>query len=112
MTSARMGDASDTRGSYPGFTSTLGPASPCSVFCTSAAAVPGKIRQLTVAVADWGSAFSAWPPASMVATQVVRILPTNAGTFEISAAAAALPGSAAKRVMAAPSGPAVADPPP
>ena len=30
------------------------------------------IRQLTVAVADCGSAFSAWPPLSIVATQVVR----------------------------------------
>ena len=37
---------------------------------------PGKIRQLTVAVADCGSAFSAWPACSIVATQVVRVLPT------------------------------------
>jgi hypothetical protein len=39
--------------------------------------VPGKIRQLTVATADWGSALSAWPPASRVATQVVRSRPTK-----------------------------------
>jgi len=30
------------------------------------------MRQLTVAVADCGKAFSAWPARSMVATQVVR----------------------------------------
>jgi hypothetical protein len=33
------------------------------------------MRQLTVAVADCGSAFSAWPPRSSVATQVVPVLP-------------------------------------
>src|SRR5574337_1831104 len=38
--------------------------------------VPGKIRQLMLTLALCGSALSAWPPLSMVATQVVRIWPT------------------------------------
>ena len=33
---------------------------------------PGMIRQLTLAIASCGSAFTAWPPSSIVATQVVR----------------------------------------
>src|SRR5258706_4150795 len=43
-----------------------------SVRWTSSDGVPGSIRQLTVALADCGNAFSACPPASSVATQVVR----------------------------------------
>ena len=42
------------------------------VLCTSSQGVPGSIRQLTVALALCGSAFSACPPASSVATHVVR----------------------------------------
>ena len=34
---------------------------------SSAGVVPGKMRQLTVTVADCGSALSAWPPRSIVA---------------------------------------------
>ena len=44
------------------------------VASTSEAGSPGRMRQLTVSRADWGSAFSAWPAAIMVATQVVRSL--------------------------------------
>ena len=50
------------------------PASRSSVAATSAAGSPGRIRQFTVARADWGSAFSACPASIMVATQVVRSL--------------------------------------
>src|SRR6185312_8971602 len=39
---------------------------------TSAGSWPGAIRQFTFALAAWGSAFRAWPPVSIVATQVVR----------------------------------------
>jgi len=39
---------------------------------TSAGTSSGSMRQLTVARARWGRAFSAWPPSSIVATQVVR----------------------------------------
>src|SRR5215468_4945149 len=42
-----------------------------NVFRTSSGSSPGKIRQLTVARAICGSAFGAWPPASIVATHVV-----------------------------------------
>ena len=38
---------------------------------------PGKMRQLTLAVARCGSAFSAWPASSSVATQVVRSVECN-----------------------------------
>ena len=44
-----------------------------SAFPTSSLLWPGTIRQLTMARASWGSALSAWPPSSRVATQVVRI---------------------------------------
>src|SRR5688572_21642022 len=43
-----------------------------SVACTDSTVWPGTTRQLTVAVAAWGSALLAWPPASRVAVQVVR----------------------------------------
>src|SRR5690242_783450 len=33
---------------------------------------PGKMRQLILAPARWGSALLAWPPSNRVATQVVR----------------------------------------
>ena len=45
----------------------------------SATGTPGKMRQFTVAVADWGSAFSACPARSIVATHVVRVMPTRSG---------------------------------
>ena len=43
---------------------------------TLSTGVPGKMRQLMLTLALCGSALSAWPPLSMVATQVVRIWPT------------------------------------
>ena len=43
-----------------------------SVCCTAAASSIGRIRQLTVACAVCGSAFSACPACSIVATHVVR----------------------------------------
>ena len=54
---------------------TLTPASPItrsSAACTSAAVEVGTMRQLMFAVAVCGSALSACPAASRVATQVVR----------------------------------------
>ena len=41
---------------------------------------PGRMRQLTVARASCGSALSAWPPSSRVATQVVRICALYGGS--------------------------------
>src|SRR6185436_443099 len=38
----------------------------------SSCACPGKMRQLTLAVARCGRALGAWPPAIWVATQLVR----------------------------------------
>src|SRR5262245_300438 len=55
---------------------------------------PGRMRQLTLAVASCGSALLAWPPASRVATQVVRIIEFQYGTEADSRAAAARSGVA------------------
>ena len=45
------------------------------VYAGDVQADPGEAGgPVTVAVADCGSAFSAWPPESIVATQVVRRL--------------------------------------
>ena len=41
---------------------------------TDAGDTPGRMRQLTLALAICGSALVAWPPSSLVATQVVRII--------------------------------------
>ena len=68
------------------------------------------MRQLTVPTADWGRAFSACPPASIVATHVVRSLPTYEGLPAIRAAAARSLGLAANFSIAAPSGPGVSAP--
>src|SRR5258708_23680612 len=62
----------------------------------------GKRRQLMLALARAGRAFSAWPPLIMVATQVVPILPTVAGLAVSTAMAAGSVGLAAKARMAAP----------
>src|SRR5437762_4658374 len=43
------------------------------VACTSSIGSPGRTRQLTVALARCGRAFTACPPWIWVATQVVRI---------------------------------------
>ena len=45
-----------------------------SVRRTASGASPGRIRQFTTALARCGSAFSACPPSSIVATHVVRIM--------------------------------------
>src|SRR5262245_57202096 len=45
----------------------------------------GRMRQLIVARAVCGNAFSAWPADSIVATQVVRIVALYAGIAERSA---------------------------
>ena len=52
---------------------------------------PGKMRQLTLAVARWGSAFGAWPPAICVATQLVRRMAFEDGSFLRRSVAAASP---------------------
>src|SRR5688572_25480707 len=53
-------------------TFTLGPASSFSLAKVASTVSPGKMRQLMLAVARCGSAFSAWPALTSVATQVVR----------------------------------------
>ena len=78
-TSLRSGEASLDIGSPTTFTSTPSPTTPASARRTSSIFTPGKMRQLTLAVADCGSAFCACPPSSMVATQVVRVWPTYDG---------------------------------
>ena len=50
---------------------------------------PGKMRQLTLAVARCGSAFGAWPPAICVATQLVRRMAFDDGSFLSRSMAAA-----------------------
>ena len=49
---------------------------------TASLELPGKIRQLTFARARCGNALVAWPPSSMVATQVVRRVAFQLGSFE------------------------------
>jgi hypothetical protein len=66
---------------------------------------PGNTRHFTVAVADCGSAFSACPPFSIVATQVVRTFPTCCKLADSTSAAAMSSGSAANFAIASPSGP-------
>ena len=51
------------------------PASSTSFCRTCSGVVPGKMRQLTLAVARCGSALVAWPPDSMVAIHVVCRMP-------------------------------------
>ena len=63
-----------------------------NVRCTSSCAVPGSIRQLIVALADCGSAFSACPPASSVATHVVRSCALYRGLASESRRIAAVSG--------------------
>src|SRR5579863_696837 len=53
-------------------TATLGSAATfSSVLRTASGSSPGKMRQFTLARAICGNALGAWPPLSMVATQVV-----------------------------------------
>src|SRR6185437_3458842 len=84
ITSGRRGEAGLSTGGG-GFTSIFTEGSAialASVACTAATCTPGKIRQLMFAVARCGNAFNACPPSSIVATQVVRIWPTYAGSDE------------------------------
>ena len=53
----------------------FGSASVSTIVClTESTLTPGRMRQLTLAVASCGRALLAWPPSSRVATQVVRII--------------------------------------
>src|SRR3569832_940295 len=67
----------------------------------SAGLWPGKMRQLMLASACCGRAFSAWPPDTMVATQVVPIWPTRAGSARRVAMAWGSSGLVEKARMAA-----------
>src|ERR1035441_10310853 len=72
ITAGSMGWYGVITGSFISVSLILGSASTCSsVRRISAGLSTGSRRQLTVAVASCGSAFSAWPPASIVATHVV-----------------------------------------
>ena len=73
MTSGESGDGAAC--SIAGPRETLTPVSLIAVMScarTSAGSWPGAMRQFTFAVAVCGSALRAWPPLSIVATQVVR----------------------------------------
>ena len=72
---------------------------------TSSAVCPGMIRQLRVALARWGRAFTAWPASSRVATQVVRSMAWSPGSRLSRASAALSCGLATMAVMAAPVSP-------
>src|SRR6185437_9766264 len=61
---------------------------------TASVGTPGKIRQLTIARARCGNALVAWPASSMVATQVVRSIAFQLGSWWATAAIdGASPGS-------------------
>src|SRR5438876_4187723 len=73
ITSGVSGDAGLGKNRFIGVTVILSLASaPMSVRRTSSSDSPGSTRQLTTALAVWGSALLAWPPSSRVATHVVR----------------------------------------
>src|ERR1044072_4033939 len=67
-------------GSWARVTATGAPASSASLARTSSTGVPGRMRQLTLAVARWGRALGAWPALTMVATQVVRSIEFHIGS--------------------------------
>jgi hypothetical protein len=80
MTSSRSGEASLGLGLLTSLTCAFGsPIAFTSVDCTDSTDSPGKTRQLMLAVALCGSALGAWPPRSIVATQVVPSCPTYSG---------------------------------
>src|SRR4051812_45060184 len=75
MTSGRSGDGLLGCASLTKATVTLGSATISVSFAfTAAGDTPGRMRQFTFALAICGSALVAWPPSSLVATQVVRII--------------------------------------
>ena len=102
----------DSGGGTPGFSggawnSTLTSGSPIAAISSwriSSALRPGNMRQLTLAVARWGRALGAWPPASCVATQLVRRMALVDGSFLRRSMAAASPFFAAA-IMSAPFSP-------
>src|ERR1051325_3565108 len=74
MTAGLSGDASLGFASATNGTAIFGSANTDSSFVLIVAGdSPGRMRQLTFAAASCGSALVAWPPSSIVATQVVRI---------------------------------------
>ncbi len=106
MTSGRISDTGLASGVSRVVTATpVSPIAATSASRTVSTGTPGKIRQLTMAFAFCGKAFSACPPSSIVATQVVRVVPTNSGDFDSVSAAAASAGSAANRRNASPTSP-------
>src|SRR5688572_568456 len=107
-TSGRRSDTGLAKGAPTTVTAIFGSATtPLSCWRISSTATPGKMRQLMVAVAFCGNAFSACPALSMVATQVVRVVPTNSGSAQIASAAALSCGLAAKLLSASPADPEV-----
>ena len=95
ITSGRSGDGLLGVASPTNDTLIFGSASTStSLSRTDAGETPGRMRQLTFASASCGSALLAWPPASRVATQVVRIIEFQYGTAADSRAAAARSGVA------------------
>src|SRR6202041_3440371 len=81
--------------------------SSASLSCTAWALVPGKMRQLTLALTCWGRALVAWPPLIKVTTQVVRIAALYLGSVASTDDALASPGSRANAAMAWPIAPGV-----
>src|SRR5580704_8204845 len=81
--------------------------SSASLSCTASALVPGKMRQLTLALTCWGRALVAWPPFISVTTQVVRIAALYLGSVARTDDALASLGSRANAAMAWPIAPGV-----
>src|SRR3954469_6820672 len=107
MTSGRSGDGGLGLASLSNVTTTFGSAIVSTmVLRTDSGATPGRMRQFTLAVAICGSALFAWPPASRVATQVVRITEFQNGSRAERRAAAARStvGAATARMSAATAG--------
>lgn len=78
---------------------------PSSVFWMSSGFSTGRMRQFTVALADCGRAFSACPPESWVATQVVLKVALKRGVAESRAITAESLGFWIRRFMSSPSCP-------
>src|SRR5262249_9568609 len=81
ITSGRSGDGLLGLASPTNETVIFGSASPStSLSRPEFGDTPGRMRQLTFAVASCGSALVAWPPDSIVATHVVRIIEFQYGS--------------------------------
>src|SRR3984957_11063603 len=83
------------------------PANAASLPRIVSALVPGKMRQLTLALTCWGRALVAWPPLIKVTTQVVRMAALYLGSVASTDDAWASPGSRANAAMAWPIAPGV-----